>query len=172
MGRSHSSISIRNRNTNAFYHRYESGLYGFWLSLKIPRRFYETIPFWNDVAWYRIHELEELNQKRAAAIEHAKLIQADYKFNYDKTIVKRDIKVGDLVLMKNQSKKKFELDWLGPFKVLQKLAFGTYKIVTLDTDLVHGDCLKLAKTKDQEGKTGRKESQVHSTRLFLTVGKC
>ena len=96
-------------------------------------------------------------------MERIKLIQDNYNFSYDSKLIKRNLKVGDKVLVKNQNKTKFELHRIGPYKIIRIAPFGTYKLADLQnrikTDLVHGDCLK--RVEDDDNKEWSQVKKIH-----------
>ena len=71
----------------------------------------------------RLLQLNELDEIRLQTYENAKLFKEKTKKRHDAHIMKKDFKVGDLVLLFNSRLKlfpgKLKSRWSGPFKVVQ-----------------------------------------------------
>jgi len=87
----------------------------------------------------RLAELELLDERRLAALNHLHVYQNRLQRNYNKKIKERRFQVGDLVLKENQrnqadreKKGKFEPNWLGPFIMTAAYESGSYTLATPD----------------------------------------
>ncbi|KAI5417479.1 hypothetical protein KIW84_042185 [Lathyrus oleraceus] len=93
-----------------------------------------------------IHKLEELRQ---SAYENAKIYKERTKAWHDKRIVKKDLNIGDHVLLFNSRLRlfpgKLRLRWTDPFKVSKILRSGAVEIKneTCSPFIVNGQRLKL-----------------------------
>lgn len=70
------------------------------------------------VEW-REATLARMKEDRLAASERLRRNQEESKRQFDKLVKPLELSIGDLVLLRNEAKKKFELDWKGPFRVRQ-----------------------------------------------------
>ena len=101
-----------------------------------------------------MHELEELRQ---GAYENAKLYKEKTKLWHDKHILRREFKVGDLVLLFNSRLRlfagKFKSKWTGPYQVQEVFPHGTIEIWSEKTRAfkVNGQRLKLYIAENQVG---------------------
>jgi len=81
-----------------------------------------------------------LDEKRIRPIEHQKGYHAKIKREFRKKIKSKEFKIGDLVLKENinktttnnETKGKFEPNWLGPYVVVDATRSEAYKLSTLD----------------------------------------
>ena len=68
----------------------------------------------------------------------------------DQKVVPHTLKEGQWVLLRNESRQKFEPQWFGPYKVLKRHTLGTYALQTPDRrilkNLIHGNRLRDANT--------------------------
>lgn len=102
-----------------------------------------------DVVEIRARLLEELDQDREAARVRSGISAEEAKRRFDMLVKEDPLKEGEWVLMKNNSRLKFDPKWCGPFKVVKEVFKGVYKLKEpsgkLKSDLVHRDRLKRAK---------------------------
>ncbi|KAK6158336.1 hypothetical protein DH2020_005650 [Rehmannia glutinosa] len=76
-------------------------------------------------------ELELIEEKRDKAFIQIQAAKGRMKNSYDKRVQERSFQVGDLVLKKVEVSKhvgKLEANWEGPFKVIEVLKRGTYRL--------------------------------------------
>jgi hypothetical protein len=80
-------------------------------------------------AEFRSKRLDELGRFREAATKRAEMVSSADKERWDSKIVPQIFDVGDQVLIRLEAKYGLDLNWFGPFKVLQRnLASGIYKL--------------------------------------------
>ncbi|XP_074315081.1 uncharacterized protein LOC141651261 [Silene latifolia] len=82
-----------------------------------------------EIRFLQMNELEEL---RLEAYESSKIYKDQTKKWHDGKIMKKDIGVGDLVLLFNSKVKvfpgKLKSRWSGPFKVMQIFPYGAFEL--------------------------------------------
>lgn len=98
----------------------------------------------------RLEEINQIQRHRTAAIESLEAQRTKMKAMFDSKIKsKENINVGDFVLVRNESGKKFAVKWFGPVRVTAKLNKGTFEVCSLKgkrwPHRIHRDRLKLAK---------------------------
>jgi len=84
--------------------------------------------------------LELLDEKWIKAIEHHKVYHAKLQRAFGKKIKIKEFKVGDLVfkeyinkiIANDETKWKFEPNWLGPYVVIDSTGSSAYRLSTLD----------------------------------------
>jgi len=90
----------------------------------------------------RLLQLHELNELRMDAYENAKMYKERTKKWHDSRIFKRDMKVGDKVLLFNSRLKlfpeKLKSRWSGPFEIVTTYPYGDFE---LKND--SGECFKV-----------------------------
>ncbi|XP_024010262.1 uncharacterized protein LOC112085290 [Eutrema salsugineum] len=83
------------------------------------------LPIAQEKRLLQLHELEEI---RLNAFESARIYKEKTKILHDQKILKREFKVGDLVLLFNSRLKlfpgKLRSRWSGPFRVLEVRSYG------------------------------------------------
>nr|XP_016504709.1 PREDICTED: uncharacterized protein LOC107822667 [Nicotiana tabacum] len=91
---------------------------------------------WAEAAILRVTQLNEMEEFRLHAYESATMYKEQMKFVYDKKILKREFKSGDLVLLFNSRLKlfsgKLKSKWSGPFKTVNVSPYGDIELVSED----------------------------------------
>jgi hypothetical protein len=80
-----------------------------------------------------------LEEKRNAALSNVRKYQEALKKYYNKSVVQRELNVGDLVLKKDiriRDKYKFSTPWEGPFIIVDVAAPGAYVLAEVDGDML------------------------------------
>ena len=71
-----------------------------------------------------------------------------YRLNLDEQVQPHRLEEGDYVFLRNESKRKFEPPWFGPYKIAQKAILGTYRLETpqgrIVKSLIHGNRVRKA----------------------------
>ena len=84
----------------------------------------------------RIAEFDQLEEGRLLAIQKNIEVQEKRKETFDKNLVPPNINVGDLVLLFDSRhlkfSSKFDMDWMGPYRVLQKWENGSFQLAYMD----------------------------------------
>lgn len=86
--------------------------------LATPNICHERIPDKELVEWREVM-LQKLRQDREEAAKRLQEKQAEAKTYFDKQVLPYAAKLGDLVMLKNEARKKFELHWKGPFRIVE-----------------------------------------------------
>ena len=85
--------------------------------------------------WNRLTNLEELDEKRRATVQHIEAIQWRRKIIFDKRHKKRTLEPCMMVMMKDARKldfpDKFDALWLGPFTVKKMFPNNSLQLKTL-----------------------------------------
>ncbi|XP_075076744.1 uncharacterized protein LOC142163368 [Nicotiana tabacum] len=91
---------------------------------------------WVEAANLRLTQLNEMEEFRFHAYESAAVYKERMKFVYDKKILKREFKSGELVLLFNSRLKlfpgKLKSKWSGPLKVVNVSPFGAMELDSED----------------------------------------
>jgi transposase InsO family protein len=91
---------------------------------------------------------EELGFQRFKAAERQIHAAQTMQKRWNEKVKERPLKQNDIVLIRNEQRKKFEAQWLGPYKIVYTAPNGTYRLADLQgnlkQDLVNGDRIKLA----------------------------
>ncbi|XP_075088359.1 uncharacterized protein LOC142170361 [Nicotiana tabacum] len=91
---------------------------------------------WVEATNLRLTQLNEMEEFRFHAYESAAVYKKRMKFVHDKKILKREFKLGDLVLLFNSRLKlfpgKLKSKWSGPFKVVNVSPFGDVELESED----------------------------------------
>ncbi|XP_070013317.1 uncharacterized protein [Nicotiana sylvestris] len=91
---------------------------------------------WVEAANLRLTQLNEMEEFYFHAYESAVVYKERIKFIHDKKILKREFKLGDLVLLFNSRLKlfpgKLKSKWSGPFKVVNVSLFGAMELESED----------------------------------------
>jgi transposase InsO family protein len=84
-----------------------------------------------DVAIYQSLQLDELGQHRAAALRRLKAQAIRMKDRYDRSshVTNRQYAIGDYVKLLNNRKTKLELNWTGPYYVVEIGINDTYYLM-------------------------------------------
>lgn len=98
----------------------------------------------------RIDEINSLLKNRQEAKANLNLQRNTMKINFDKKLKKTvQLQIGDIVLVRNEAKRKLEAQWFGPFVIIAKFNHGLFKVATLSgkpwPQRIHRDRLKPAK---------------------------
>ncbi|XP_016489176.1 uncharacterized protein LOC107809093 [Nicotiana tabacum] len=84
----------------------------------------------------RVTELHELDEFRYHAFESARLYKERMKRMYEKNILERNFKPGDMVLLYNSRMRlfpgKLKSRWPGPFRVVEMHSIGAVEITSED----------------------------------------
>ncbi len=105
----------------------------------------------------RVLQLHELDELRQGAYENAKMYKERTKAWHDKHILRREFKVGDLVLLFNSRFRlfpgKLKSKWSGPFQVQQVFPHGALEIWSERTGAfkVNGQRVKLYNPEEPNG---------------------
>jgi hypothetical protein len=90
-----------------------------------------------------------LEERRNAALSNVRKYQEALKKYYNKSVVQRELNVGDLVLKKDirtKDKHKFSTPWEGPFIIVDVAAPGAYVLAEVNGDMLpntwNGDQLR------------------------------
>ena len=86
-----------------------------------------------------LSQLELLDEKCLRAAEHAQVYQKRLSKFYQKKVIERKFKIGDMVVKRRMTKlrgpaSKFQLNWEGPFVVKEAYPRNAYKLVNADGD--------------------------------------
>jgi hypothetical protein len=76
-----------------------------------------------------------LEERRNIALSNVRKYQAALKRYYNKSVVQRELNIGDLVLKKDirtKDKHKFSIPWEGPFIIVDVAASGGYVLAEVD----------------------------------------
>jgi hypothetical protein len=76
-----------------------------------------------------------LEERRNTTLSNVRKYQAALKKYYNKSVVQRELNIGDLVLKKNihtKDKHKFSTPWEGPFIIVDVVAPGAYVLAKFD----------------------------------------
>jgi hypothetical protein len=76
-----------------------------------------------------------LEERRNTTLSNVRKYQAALKKYYNKSVVQRELNIGDLVLKKNihtKDKHKFSTPWEGPFIIVDVVAPGAYVLAKVD----------------------------------------
>ncbi|PVV03728.1 hypothetical protein BB560_001448 [Smittium megazygosporum] len=102
---------------------------------------------------YRKISIKELLNNREIAKNNVTRKAIDNSQRIGKSIKNRNIDVGTQVLLRNENKKKLDIQWYGPFEVVSKTEKSTYKLKDNKgnelPNFVHGNRLKIANVSDQ-----------------------
>ena len=84
-------------------------------------------------------QLELLDEKRLKAAEHTQVYQKRLSKFYQKKVIERKFKIGDMVVKQKMIKlggpaSKFQPNWEGPFVVKEAYPGNAYKLVNPDGD--------------------------------------
>ena len=84
-------------------------------------------------------QLELLDEKRLKAAEHTQVYQKRLSKFYQKKVIERKFKIGDMVVKRKMIKSggpasKFQPNWEGPFVVKEAYPGNAYKLVNADGD--------------------------------------
>ncbi|XP_074267143.1 uncharacterized protein LOC141590450 [Silene latifolia] len=95
----------------------------------------------------RLLDLNELEEFRLEAYESSRLYKEKTKRFHDKAIIRREFKVGDLVLLFNSRfnlfSGKLKSKWSGPFTVVRVFSYGSVEVSDEDQAFkVNGQRLK------------------------------
>ncbi|XP_074290860.1 uncharacterized protein LOC141617575 [Silene latifolia] len=110
-----------------------------------------------EIRFLQMNELEELRLK---AYQSSNIYKDQTKKWHDGKIIKKDISVGDLVLLFNSKVKAFpgklKSRWSGPFKVMQIFPYGAFELWTFGvrnggTFRVNGQRIKRYYAGDNKG---------------------
>jgi hypothetical protein len=108
-----------------------------------PETFLELaqVAQFNEVDQDKARELDSnlLEEKRNKALTNVQMYQESLKRYYDKSVVPRQLKIGDLVLKKDnctKDKHKFSSPWEGPFIVMDIAAPGAYVLTEVDGGMI------------------------------------
>jgi hypothetical protein len=80
-----------------------------------------------------------LEEKRNIALANVPKYQESLKRYYNKSVVQRELNIGDLILTKDictKDKYKFSSPWEGPFIIVDIAASGAYVLVEVDGGMV------------------------------------
>jgi hypothetical protein len=91
--------------------------------------------FNDDQAEVRELDSNLLEEKRNTTLANVQKYQESLKRYYNKSVVSRELDIGDLVLKKDihtKDKHKFSSSWEGPFIVVDIAAPGTYVLAEVD----------------------------------------
>jgi hypothetical protein len=91
--------------------------------------------FNDDQAEVRKLDSNLLEEKRNTTLANVQKYQESLKRYYNKSVVSRELDIGDLVLKKDihtKDKHKFSSSWEGPFIVVDIAAPGTYVLAEVD----------------------------------------
>jgi len=92
----------------------------------------------------RLNQLEALDKKIINALEHLRIYQQRIKRAYGKKMVTKAFEIGDMVLQENVSntttkdelKRKFEPNCVGPYIITKVFGRGAYRLSTLDGEVI------------------------------------
>jgi hypothetical protein len=108
-----------------------------------PETFLELaqVAQFNEVDQDKARELDSnlLEEKRNKALTNVQMYQESLKRYYDKSVVPRQLKIGDLVLKKDnctKDKHTFSSPWEGPFIVMDIAAPGAYVLTEVDGGMI------------------------------------
>ncbi|XP_019238599.1 PREDICTED: uncharacterized protein LOC109218680 [Nicotiana attenuata] len=91
---------------------------------------------WAEAANLRLTQLNEMEEFRFHAYESSAVYKERMKFVHDKKILKREFKLGDLVLLFNSRLKlfsgKLKSKWSGLFKMVNVSPFGAVELESED----------------------------------------
>ena len=108
-----------------------------------------TDPLEDELTLNQEARIRKLNAVRAEAQQNIRSQGSKMKERYDATVPIENLKVGDFVLIRNNTKKKFEPLWVGPYKIIRTCPLQTYQLEHKDEsikeDLVYRDRHKLAR---------------------------
>jgi hypothetical protein len=81
-----------------------------------------------------------LEEKRNTTLANVWKYQESLKWYYNRSVVQRDLNIGDLVLKKDirtKDKHKFSLPWEGPLIIMDITAPGAYVLAEVDGSMLH-----------------------------------
>jgi hypothetical protein len=125
----------------------------------------------------RMKRLDELAKFREAAEKRAEMVSKEDKECWDSKIIPQIFDVGDHVLVRLEVKYGLDLNWFGPFVVIQRnLSSGIYKLTYPDGSAyiswVHTDRLTKATTNDVNApwfQPAPVHTPLHSATRMLTL---
>ena len=84
-------------------------------------------------------QLELLDERSLRAAEHVQVYQNWLSKFYQKKVIKRKFKIGDMVVKRKMVKlsgptSKFQPNWEGPFVIKEAYPRNAYKLVNVDGD--------------------------------------
>jgi hypothetical protein len=88
-----------------------------------------------DQAEAREHDANLLEESRNTTLSYVRKYQAALKRYYNKSVVPRELNIGDLVLKKDihtKGKHKFSTPWEGSFIIVDVTTLGTYVLAEVD----------------------------------------
>jgi hypothetical protein len=88
-----------------------------------------------DQAEARELDVNLLEERRNTTLSNVRKYQTALKKYYNKSVVQRELHIGDLVLKKDirtKDKHKFSTPWEGPFIIVDATAPGAYVLVEVD----------------------------------------
>jgi hypothetical protein len=80
-----------------------------------------------------------LEERLNTTLSNVSKYQAALKRYYNKSVIQRELNIGNLVLKKNirtKDKHKFSTPWEGPFIILDVTAVGAYVLAEVDGDML------------------------------------
>lgn len=86
--------------------------------LAAPNICHERITDRELVAW-RETMLQKLRQDREEAAQRLREKQEEAKTYYDQQVSSYEAKLGELVMLRNEGRRKFDLHWKGPFRIME-----------------------------------------------------
>ncbi|CAF2054193.1 unnamed protein product [Rotaria magnacalcarata] len=98
----------------------------------------------------RVQQLDQLVQQRDTVHQRLNSNSIKMKIYYDHHLkhIADQLQPDDWILIHNESRKKFQLRWFRPYKIMKFCLLGTYQLEDvkdqLNLDLVHRDMLKRA----------------------------
>ncbi|PVU96352.1 hypothetical protein BB561_001250 [Smittium simulii] len=123
----------------------------------------------NLIVEYRKEQLDALENDRAKSKLSLEKRSLSDKKRIDDRLTFRKLNKGDMVLMRNEARKKFEPKWFGPYCVLNDYDNSAYDLVdncgVKHKHRIHGNRPKLAKVQDQNNKTWKYPKSVMRTRI-------
>jgi hypothetical protein len=84
-------------------------------------------------------EANLLEERHNTTLSNVRKYQETLKKYYNKSVVQRELNVGDLVLKKDirtKDKHKFSTPWEGPFIIVDVAAPGAYVLAEVDGDML------------------------------------
>jgi hypothetical protein len=91
------------------------------------------------VAHFNVEDQAEARELDSNLLEYLRKYQASLKWYYNKSVVPRELSVGDLVLKKDictRNKHKFLSSWEGPFIIVDEVAPEAYVLLEVDGCMV------------------------------------
>jgi hypothetical protein len=101
----------------------------------------DRVPHFNEEDQDESRKLDAilLEERRNIALSNVRKYQEALKKYYNKSVVQRELNVGDLVLKKDihtKNKHKFSTPWEGPFIIVDVAAPGAYVLTEVDGDML------------------------------------